>query len=148
MILSQIMASESVVVLRYVKLTENALPPTRESPRAAGFDIKSAYNVVIPASGNELVRTDLAIQIPNGCYGRIAPRSGLALHHHINVGGGVVDEDYHGNLCMILFNHSDKPFHIYRGDGVAQLICQKIFYPDLEEVKKLDDAERDNNGFG
>jgi dUTP pyrophosphatase len=126
------MASESSVVLQYVKLTENALPPTRESSRAAGFDLKSAYNVVTLAGGNELVKTDLAIQLPEGCYGRIAPSSGLALHHHINEGGGVVDEDYHGNLCMILFNRSDKPFHIYRGDRVAQLICQKIFCPDLE----------------
>jgi dUTP pyrophosphatase len=142
------MASEIAVVLQYVKLTENALPPTRESPRAAGFDLKSAYNVVIPPGGNESVKTDRAIQLPRGCYGRIALSSGLALHHRINVGGGVVDEDYHGNLCMILFNHSDKPFHIHRGDRVAQLICQKIFYPNLEEVKELNSTERGNNGFG
>jgi dUTP pyrophosphatase len=71
-------------------------------------------------------KTDLAIQLPRGCYGRIAPRSGLALHHHINVGCGVVDEDFQGNLSMILFNHSDKPFHIHRGDRVAQLICQRF----------------------
>jgi len=141
------MASKYGVVLKYVKLTENALPPTKESPRAAGFDLKSAYSVVIPAGGNELVKTDLTIQLPTGCYGRIAPRSGLALHHHINVGGGVVDEDFHGNLSMILFNHSDKPFHIHRGDRVAQLICQKIFYPYLE-VKELDETECSNNGFG
>jgi dUTP pyrophosphatase len=64
------------------------------------------------------------------------------------VGGGVVDEDYHGKLCVILFNHSDKPFHIHRGDRVAQLICRKIFYPYLEEVKDLDDSECGNNGFG
>ena len=85
-------------VLRYVKLTENALPPTRESSGAAGLDLKSAYDVLIPASGNELVKTDLAIQLPPVGYGRIAPRSGLALQHHIDVGGGVVDEDYRGNL--------------------------------------------------
>jgi len=86
MFLSQIMASENTAVLQFVKLTENALPPTRESSRAAGFDLRSAYDVVIPASGNGLVKTDLAIQLPPGCYGRIAPRSGLALHHHIDVG--------------------------------------------------------------
>jgi len=79
--------------------------------------------------------------------GRISPRSGLGLHH-INVGGGVVDEDFHGNLSMILFKHSDNPFHIHRGDRVAQIICQKIFYPDLGEVKELNENERGNNGFG
>jgi dUTP pyrophosphatase len=103
---------------------------------------------VIPAGGNVLVKTDLAIQLPRGCYGRISPRSGLAIHHHINVGGGVIDEDFHDNLSMILFNHSDKPFHIHHGDRVAQLICQNIFYPDLEEVQELDETERGNNGFG
>jgi len=106
------MASENAAVLLFVKLTENALPPTRESSRAAGFELRIAYDVVIPASGNGLVKTDLAIQPPPGCYGRIAPRSGLALHHHIDVGRGVVEEDYRGNLCVILFNHSSNTFQI------------------------------------
>jgi len=66
----------------------------------------------------------------------------------IDVGGGVIDEDYSGNLCVILFNHSDRPFQIHRGDRVAQLICEKIFYPDILEVKELDNMERDIRGFG
>ena len=64
------------------------------------------------------------------------------------MGGGVLDEDYHGYLCVIIFNHSDKPFHIHRGDRVAQLFCQTIFYPYLEEVKELGDCECGNSGFG
>jgi dUTP pyrophosphatase len=134
-------------VLRYVNLTENALPPTRESSGAAGLDLRSAYDISIPASGNGLVKTDLAIRLPPGCYGRIAPRSGLALQHRIDVGGGVIDEDYRGNLCAILFNHSDRLFQIRLGYRVAQLICE-IFYPDILEVKELDNTERDIRGFG
>jgi len=114
-------------VLGYVKLTENALPPTRESSGAAGLDLRSAYDVLIPASGNGLVKTDLAIQLPPGCYGRIAPRSGLALQHHIDVGGGVVDEDYRGNLCVILFNHSDRPFQIRRGGPCCTAYMRECF---------------------
>ena len=57
-----------------VKLTPNALPPTRGSSMAAGLDLKSAYNVTIPAYGKGVVETDLAILVPPGCYGRIAPR--------------------------------------------------------------------------
>jgi deoxyuridine 5'-triphosphate nucleotidohydrolase len=102
-------------VLRYVKLTENALPPTRESSSAAGLDLRSAHDVLFPASGNGLITTDLAIHLPSGYYGRIAPRFELALQHSIDVGGGVIDEDYRGNLCVILFNHSDRPFQIHRG---------------------------------
>jgi dUTP pyrophosphatase len=142
------MASENAAVLLYVKLTKNALPLTRESPRAAGFDLRSAYDTVIPASGNVLVKTDIAVQLPQGCYERIAPRSGLALHHQIDVGGGVIDEDYRGNICIFLYNHSKIPFQIYRGDRVARLICQSILYPTLKEVKEIDSTERGTKGFG
>ena len=61
--------------------------------------------------------------------------------------GGEVD-DYHGNLFMILFKHSVRPFNTYRGDRVAQLICLKFFYPDLKEVKELDDSENGKKGCG
>ena len=62
------MSSESVAVLRSVKLTENALSPTKESPKAAGFNLRSAYDLVIPDGGKELIKTDLEIKLPTGCY--------------------------------------------------------------------------------
>lgn len=142
------MPPESAAVLRFVKLTEKALTPKKGSPKAAGFDLRSAYDATVPARGKELIKTDLQIKLPPGCYGRIAPRSGLAVHHHIDVGAGVVDEDYRGNLGVVLFNHSDKPFNVSRGDRIAQLICQQICYPELEEVKELDDTDRGESGFG
>jgi dUTP pyrophosphatase len=136
-------------ILRFVKLTENARTPTRRSSKAAGLDLYSAYDMIVPARGNALIATDLQIQLPNGCYGRIAPRSGLALGHHIDVGGGVIDQDYRGALGVIMFNHSDTTFVVSRGDRIAQLICEKIHYPILEEVKILDTTERDKKkGFG
>jgi dUTPase len=75
-------------ILRYVKLTPNALPPKRGSTLAAGLDLQSAYDHTIPAFGKGLVEMDLAILLLPGCYGKIAARSGLALHRHINVGAG------------------------------------------------------------
>jgi dUTP pyrophosphatase len=95
-----------------------------------------------------LVKTDLAIQLPTGCYGRIAPRSGYTIRHHITVGAGVIDEDFRGNICIVLFNHSKKPFVIHEGDRVAQFICERIFYPILQEVKELDATERGIQDFG
>jgi len=62
------------------------------------------------------------MQLPDGCYGRIAPRSGLALKHHIDVGGGVIDQDYRGIVGVILYDHSDTPFVVSCGDRIAQLI--------------------------
>jgi len=71
----------------------------------------------------------------------------MALEHHIDVGGGVIDEEYRGNLCVILFNHSDVPYAVSRGDRIAQLICEKIYYPTLTEVQILDITERGAGGF-
>lgn len=110
--------------------------------------IDSAYDCVIPARGKMVVKTDIQIELPEGCYGRIAPRSGLAAKNFIDVGAGVVDEDYRGNLGVVLFNHSDVEFAIAKGDRIAQLICEKIFYPQLEEVKTLSETERGAGGFG
>lgn len=70
----------------------------------------SAYDCVIPARGKGIAKTDLSIAIPSGTYARVAPRSGLAVKHFIDTGAGVVDEDYRGNIGVVLFNHSDTDF--------------------------------------
>ena len=72
-----------------------------------------------------LVKIGLSLAMPSGCYGRIAPRSGLALKKFINVGAGVVDADYRGELGIVLFNFSDADFQINMGDKIAQLILKK-----------------------
>ena len=113
------MSSKCDVYLRYVKLSEVSLTPTRGSPRSAGFDLRSPRDAIIPARWKVLILTDLQIKLPGECYGRIAPRSGMALFHHISVGAGVIDEDYRGNVGVLLFNHSDTPFVVYRGDKIA-----------------------------
>ena len=138
----------SAPILRFVRMTEKAIPPTRGSARAAGLDLHSACHIAVPARGKLLVLTDLQIHVPEGCYGRIAPRSELALHHHIDVGGGVIDGDYRGNVWVILFNYSDEPFVIAHGDRIAQLICEKAYFPVAEEVLAVDATERGVGGFG
>ncbi|XP_059614436.1 deoxyuridine 5'-triphosphate nucleotidohydrolase, mitochondrial [Phlebotomus argentipes] len=142
------MPSEAACILRFAKLTENAFAPMKGSAKAAGFDLKSAYDCVVPARGKQLVKTDIQIQVPEGCYGRVAPRSGLAHKNFIDVGAGVIDEDYRGNVGVILFNHSDIDFKVTKGDRIAQLICEKIFYPEVEEVQSLSETERGSGGFG
>uniref|UniRef100_A0A1A9WM78 Deoxyuridine 5'-triphosphate nucleotidohydrolase n=1 Tax=Glossina brevipalpis TaxID=37001 RepID=A0A1A9WM78_9MUSC len=142
------MKPDTKCVLRWAKLTEHALAPVRGSERAAGLDLRSAYDLKVPARGKALVKTDLQIEVPNGSYGRVAPRSGLAWKNFIDVGAGVIDEDYRGNLGVVLFNHSDNDFEIKRGDRIAQLICERIFYPELEQVDKLEETQRGQGGFG
>ncbi|CAD6239490.1 GSCOCG00008714001-RA-CDS [Cotesia congregata] len=142
------MPSGNNCVLKFAKLTDKAFAPTKGSALAAGYDLRSAYDCVIPARGKELVKTDIQIEVPNGTYGRVAPRSGLAWKHFLDVGAGVIDADYRGNLGVIIFNHSDEDFKVAAGDRIAQLICEKIEYPELEELPSLDETKRGEQGFG
>jgi len=135
-------------VLKFAKLSDNAYAPTKGSARAAGYDLRSAYDCIIPAKGKAIVKTDIQIRVPEGTYGRIAPRSGLAAKHHIDVGAGVVDEDYTGNVGVVLFNHAAEEFSIAKGDRIAQLVCEKIEYPMLEECESLQGTDRGSGGFG
>ncbi|XP_014217926.1 deoxyuridine 5'-triphosphate nucleotidohydrolase [Copidosoma floridanum] len=134
--------------LRYVKMTEKAFAPEKGSALSAGYDLRSAYDHVVPARGKTLIKTDLKFAVPEGCYGRVAPRSGLALKNFIDVGAGVVDADYRGEVGVVLFNHSDTDFIVKPGDRIAQFICEKIAYPTLEHVEALDDTKRGAGGFG
>ena len=130
------------------RLTENAILPVRGSKLAAGYDLSAAEAKVVPAHGKALVKTDLAIATPLDCYARIAPRSGLAWKKHIDVGAGVVDADYRGNVGVILFNFGDADFEVAPGDRVAQLILEKIITPPVVEVDDLDATVRGEGGYG
>ena len=135
-------------VVKVKRLNNNARIPVKGTPEAAGYDLAAAQTAVCPAHGKVLVKTGLSLAMPSGCYGRIAPRSGLALKKFIDVGAGVVDADYRGELGIVLFNFSDTDFQINMGDKVAQLIFEKIKTPVLKEVDSLEDTDRGNKGFG
>ncbi|KAI8352574.1 dUTP diphosphatase [Mortierella sp. GBAus27b] len=130
------------------RMSEKARIPTRGSKQAAGFDLYSAKAMIIPAKSRDVVPTDLKIALPEGTYGRVAPRSGLAVKHFIDVGAGVVDADYRGELGIVLFNFGEKEFAIKEGDRIAQLVIEKIHMCDAEEVEDLDTTERGSGGFG
>ena len=114
--IKKISSSSSSSLLRSVKLIELARSLTRGSPKAAGLDLYSVSITTVLPRGKVLISTNLQIQLPDGCYGWIAPRSGLELAHHIDIGGGVIDQDYRGNTGVIIYNHSDTPFIVSRGD--------------------------------
>ena len=136
-------------VLKFKRLSHHAFVPTKGSEMAAGYDLKSAYDAIVPAEGKALIKTDLQIQLPSRCYGRVALRSGLAWKNFINVGAGVIDEDYRGNVGIVLFNHAKTDFHVTKGDRIAQLICERIIYPALEEeTGEFEQTARGERGFG
>ena len=123
--------------------------PVRGSIGAAGLDVFSAYDYVISPGKRIKVLTDLAIDIPKGYYGRMAPRSGLSLTHCIDVGAGVVDSDYRGNVGIVLINNGESEFVVKRGDKIAQMILTKYMEDVIIlEVLNLSVTERGDKGFG
>lgn len=131
------------------KLNENAIIPFRGSPNAAGLDLSSSEELVIPPRSHKLVKTGLSMSIPSGYYGRIAPRSGLAYKHGIDVFAGVIDSDYRGEVGVILYNSSENEFKVNIGDRIAQIIIE-YYLKDLGigEVDSLEETERGDGGYG
>lgn len=132
---------------------ERASLPTKGSAGAAGYDLVSTENVFIPSRGQALAGTGVRMKIPPTLYGRVAPRSGLAVRRGIDVGAGVIDSDYRGEIKVVLFNHSNDPVELEVGTKIAQIVFEKIANPTLTMVPPgVFDAEdvtvRGENGFG
>ncbi|CAL9162223.1 unnamed protein product, partial [Musa hybrid cultivar] len=143
-----LLPTHDLPLLKVKKLSDKAVLPSRASPLSAGYDLSSAVETKVPARGKALVPTDLSIAIPDGTYARIAPRSGLAWKHSIDVGAGVIDADYRGPLGVVLFNFSDVDFEVKEGDRIAQLIIERIMTPEVLQVDDLDSTARGVGGFG
>ena len=135
-------------VLKCVRLSENARIPTRGTYRSVGHDLYSAYEYTIRAGGQALVKTDLQIAMPPGCYGRIASRSSLAHFHGIDVGAGVIDPDYRGNVGAVLFNLGSQDYVVKKGDRCAQIILEQAYVPFVVEVESLGETSRGTGSFG
>lgn len=134
--------------MRVKRTRPNASMPVRGSSAAAGFDLAAAEAYTVKAGGKAIVMTGLSIAIPSNTYARIAPRSGLAAKKMIQVGAGVVDYDYRGEVGVVLFNHGPEDFEIAVGDRVAQLILEKVAMGPAVEVDTLEETERGAGGFG
>ncbi|KAI9632154.1 uncharacterized protein MKK02DRAFT_35550 [Dioszegia hungarica] len=130
------------------KLSDRATTPTRGSALSAGYDLYSAEDKVVPKRGKVLVDLQLSVAVPDGCYGRVAPRSGLASKHSIDTGAGVIDADYRGPVMVLLFNFSDEDFTVKQGDRIAQLILERIVLAPILEVDDLEATARGSGGFG
>ena len=135
-------------IVKVKRMNVNARLPSKGTKGSAGYDLAATQSAVVPAHGKCLVQTGLAISLPPGCYGRIAPRSGLAIKKFIDVGAGVIDADYRGELGVILFNFGEEDFIVNMGERIAQLIFEKIKTPQIKEVKSLEETRRGNRGYG
>lgn len=118
--------------LQIQKLNPKAILPSKGSEHAAGYDLYSMDTLIIPPHQKQLISTGIAMSVPSGNYARIAPRSGLACKNFIDVGAGVVDADYRGEVKVLLFNFGDQEFQVNFGDRIAQCIIEKYTRTEIE----------------
>ena len=140
--------AESVEVLRFKQLDPRATLPTRGSSSSAGLDLCSIENMTIGPRQRYLARTGLAVAVPEGFYGRLAPRSGLAVKKGLDVFAGVIDSDYRGEVCCLLYNASDDPVELPRESKICQLIVERIIMPRAIWAEDLTETQRGEKGFG
>lgn len=132
------------------KLSAHACTPRRATEGSAGYDLFASAELTILPGSRELVSTGISMKMPPGLYGRVAPRSGLAVKHGIQVGAGVIDADYRGEVKVLLFNQGSEEFNVFVGDRIAQLILERHETPAIHVVTGLSggQTERGAGGFG
>ena len=141
-----------MIYVKYKKLTDTAKEPTRGSMRAAGYDLYADTGNDIMMFPGEVVEffTGIAMEIPDGYFGAIYPRSGLATKMGLRLANcvGVIDSDYRGNIGVPLHNDSRRPVVVKAHERIAQIVIQAC--PDivLKEAQDLSETARGENGFG
>ena len=134
--------------LSFKRLDPRATLPARGSALSAGLDICSIEDVTIEPKQRALVPTGLAVAIPEGYYGRVAPRSGLATRNGLDVLAGVIDADYRGELRCLLHNTGDETISLAAQSKICQLIIEKIITPEAVWVDEIGETDRGSGGFG
>lgn len=135
-------------MLKVQRLTKTAQLPVRQHKGDAGYDLSADEDKTILPGEWKLISTGIAFTVPNGTYGRIAPRSGFSYKKGTMVGAGVVDQQYTGEVKVLIFNLSKETIMVKQGDRIAQLILEKIETPDVIEVEDLEKTQRGSGGFG
>ena len=124
--------------------------PSYASPGAAGMDVVAAEDVTLAPGERHAVASGFAIALPPGHEVQVRPRSGLALKHGITCLNtpGTIDEDYRGEVKVILANLGSEPFEVRRGERIAQLVPAPLLKAEFDEVDSLDETDRGAGGFG
>jgi len=133
--------------VRVKKLSNEAIVPMKETATAARHDLYAKEGTDVPARGQPILGTGIAIRLPHNTYGRIPPRSSLGVKHRLTTNAGVIDSDYRGEVKVVRANLGDPPYRLEQGDRIAKLIIEKMDNGELQEVSQLDDTERGDQGF-
>lgn len=134
--------------LEFQRLDPRAVLPTRGSAAAAGLDLYSIELVRLEPGQRVVARTGLAVAVPEGFYGRVAPRSGLATKNGLDVLAGVIDADYRGEIGCLILNAGSESIELPAQSKICQLIIEKIITPRAKWADDLGETERGAGGFG
>lgn len=134
--------------LKVQKLDDMAIVPTKANRSDAGYDLYALDGAIVEKHCHKLIKTGIAMAIPEGYVGLIWPRSGMAYKHGIDVFAGVIDSSYRGDIGVILYNSQYNDYKLQKGDRIAQIVFQKVEDFDLQLVNNLDDTNRGSGGFG
>ncbi|EQD99805.1 dUTP diphosphatase [Helicobacter pylori] len=136
--------------IKIQKIHPNALIPEYQTEGSSGFDLHAVEEVMIKSHGVGLVRIGICLSLEVGYELQVRTRSGLALNHQVMVlnSPGTVDNDYRGEIKVILANLSDKDFKVQVGDRIAQGVVQKTYKAEFIECERLDETSRGSGGFG
>ncbi|RVZ91008.1 dUTP diphosphatase [Helicobacter pylori] len=136
--------------IKIQKIHPNALIPKYQSEGSSGFDLHAVEEVMIKPHSVGLVKIGICLSLEVGYELQVRTRSGLALNHQVMVlnSPGTVDNDYRGEIKVILANLSDKDFKVQVGDRIAQGVVQKTYKAEFIECERLDETSRGSGGFG
>ena len=134
--------------LKFKRLDTRAVLPSRGSALSAGLDLFCIDDLQIEPKSRIRVLTGLSVEIPEGFYGRVAPRSGLAAKHGLDVLSGVIDADYRGEIICLLYNTGVEPVVLPAGSKICQLIIEQIITPTPVWAEDLEETARGAGGFG
>ncbi|MGB0574083.1 MAG: dUTP diphosphatase [Hyphomicrobiales bacterium] len=129
--------------------------PQYQTPGSSGLDLvanleQDTEQIIIKPNKWEIIPTGITVELPDGFEAQIRPRSGLAYKYGVTVlnSPGTIDNDYRGEIKIILINHGHEDFIVKNGDRIAQMIISKYEQVELEEIEFLTETSRNDGGFG
>lgn len=135
-------------MLQVKRLNSDATLPTRGSPGAVGYDLHCSNDFSLNGRDTVCVPTGVSIILPDGVYGRIAPRSGLAVKYGVHIMAGVIDPDYIGEIKVVMCSLNGSIHEFKKGDRIAQLVLERCEVPPIVEVDYIPTTSRGDGGFG
>ncbi len=138
------------MTVKFRKIDSSAVLPAYAHPGDAGMDVRSVEEMTLAPGERRLVKTGLVMTLPPDAEAQVRPRSGLALKHGVTVlnAPGTIDAGYRGEVGVVLINLGQEPYHVAKGDKIAQIVVAPCVQAAVVETDETDETDRGSGGFG